>query len=102
MGKLPEIVEPEMLRKSVSDNNVVEVIRKHDTQVRTAAILRDMGHEYLNARAKLMTSHSENETVSIIEKHEKENGKSYLIFKESNTAGSLMSNSDSTQAYERF
>jgi hypothetical protein len=57
MGKLPQIEEVDYNGKALPDNNVVDVIQKHEAQVETTAYLRMISQDYINASAELMEAY---------------------------------------------
>ncbi|XP_060557908.1 uncharacterized protein LOC132718260 isoform X2 [Ruditapes philippinarum] len=77
MGKLPQIEEVDYNGKALPDNNVVDVIQKHEAQVETTAYLRMISQDYINASAELMEAYKENEALEIIEAHEEEVGRKH-------------------------
>ena len=54
MGRMPEVEEVDLTVKPLPENNVVNVIQKHEAQVHTSAFLRKISHDYINASAQLM------------------------------------------------
>lgn len=76
-GKLPTIKSHDPFAPALPENNAVDVIRKHETRVRTTAFLREISQDYINASAQLMEPFRKNDAVEIIENHEEEFGRSY-------------------------
>ncbi|XP_045157010.2 uncharacterized protein LOC123523391 [Mercenaria mercenaria] len=95
MGKLPKIQEHDITGQSLPENNAVDVIKKHEKQVRTTAFLRKISNDYINASAELMEPYNVNGAIDIIEKHEEEVGRRHAMYTGYYTTGSYPTGSNS-------
>ncbi|XP_060560967.1 uncharacterized protein LOC132720777 [Ruditapes philippinarum] len=75
--KLPEVETHEFTKDDLRDNNIIDVIRKHETRVREATHLREISQNFIIASAGVMEPKYQNEVIDIIEKHEYENSRIY-------------------------
>ncbi|XP_053399466.1 daf-12-interacting protein 1-like [Mercenaria mercenaria] len=91
IGKLPRIQEHEITGPSLPDNNVVDVIKKHEAQVRITAFLREISQDYMNASAELIEPYTSNGAIDVIEKHEEEVGRTYAMYTGNYPTGSSYS-----------
>ncbi|XP_053400842.1 daf-12-interacting protein 1-like [Mercenaria mercenaria] len=88
IGKLPKVKEPKNDDQSLPDNNVLDVIKKHETQVRTTTFLKEVSQDYINAGAELIEPYNWNGAIDVIEKHEGDVGRTYAMYSGNYTTGS--------------
>lgn len=65
--------------QSLPENNVIDIIGRHEAQVRTTTFIRDISQSQMNAYAELMQPSKTNNALEIIERHEEEVGTAYAV-----------------------